>query len=199
MKNTKKNRIRVGICIVGILLLILVIVMIVLFYNNKECDTDFSLMMIDKSVVAGISGYSYKISNDSTTIDFQRNSLLEFTIGNFNSDYQNTSFRKIDLSSVFLPRWSFKKNNYTGEIAYNLLGFLNKYVLKLKEKTYQTESFFKEATPIEIKIKNESSTIGYFKKLISVPTSYRLCIQNSMTAYDTVLLSAMVISFDIGK
>ena len=125
--------------------------------------------------------------------------MIEFTIGNFNSDYYNTSFRKVDLSSIFLPKWTFKKYNSTGVIAYNLFGFLNKYVLRLDQKIYQTESFFKEATPIEIKIKNESTTIGYFKKLISIPTSYRLCIKKSLTAYDNVLLSAIVISFDIGK
>ena len=194
----KKNH-KLGIGIIGILLIILVVVMIVLFYNKKDCDSDFSLMMIDKSAIPEINGYSFEIKNDSITIDFKRNSLIEFTIGNFNSDYYNTSFRKVDLSSIFLPKWTFKKYNSTGVIAYNLFGFLNKYVLRLDQKIYQTESFFKEATPIEIKIKNESTTIGYFKKLISIPTSYRLCIKKSLTAYDNVLLSAMVISFDIGK
>lgn len=194
----KKNH-KIGVGIIGILLIILVVVMIVLFYNKKDCDSDFSLMMIDKSAIPEINGYSFEIKNDSTTIDFKRNSLIEFTIGNFNSDYYNTSFRKVDLSSIFLPKWTFKKYNSTGVIAYNLFGFLNKYVLRLDQKIYQTESFFKEATPIEIKIKNESTTIGYFKKLISIPTSYRLCIKKSLTAYDNVLLSAIVISFDIGK
>ena len=194
----KKNH-KFGIGIIGILLIILIVLMIVLFYNKKECDSDFSLMMIDKSAIPDINGYSFEIKNDSTTIDFKRNSLIEFTIGNFNSKYLNTSFRKVDLSSVFLPKWTFKKNNNSGIIAYNLFGFLNKYVLRLEQKTYQTESFFKEAAPLEVKIKNELTTIAYFKKLISIPTYYRLCIHHSMNAYDNVLLSAMVISFDIGK
>ena len=47
--------------IIGILLIILVVVMIVLFYNKKDCDSDFSLMMIDKSAIPEINGYSFEI------------------------------------------------------------------------------------------------------------------------------------------
>ena len=55
----KKNH-KIGVGIIGILLIILVVVMIVLFYNKKDCDSDFSLMMIDKSAIPEINNIHLK-------------------------------------------------------------------------------------------------------------------------------------------
>lgn len=175
-------------------------IVLTIIFNNKQCLENFNKWTISKSPIPSTSGYSYTIYSDDQNITFDRNSFLEFTIGGANTQFPIVSFRKNSIGSVFLPRWSFNHTGIDGEIAYNVLGFMNKYVMSYGNMTWKTKQILPSSIPLDIDITNsENDKIATFNEKISVPLSYLVCVKNDMNSFENVLIVAMVVSFDIGK
>ena len=175
-------------------------VVFTIVFNNRQCLENFNKWTISKSAIPSTSGYSYTINSDDQDITFERNSVLEFTIGEANTQFPIVSFRKNSIGSVFLPRWSFNHTGIDGEIAYNVLGFMNKYVMSYGNMTWKTKQILSSSIPLDIDITNsENDKIATFNEKITAPLSYSVCMKNDMTPFENVLTVAMIVSFDIGK
>jgi hypothetical protein len=192
-------------CFLCTLLAIFVAILVVLTitFNNKSCLENFDKWTISKSTIPSTSGYSYTISSDTQNIQnisFERNNVLEFTIGSVNTPFPMVSFRKSSIVSVFLPKWSFNHTGIDGEIAYNVLGFMNKYVMSYGNMTWKTKQILSSSIPLDIDITNSNNyIIAIFNEKVAVPLSYMVCMKNDMNSFENVLTVAMVVSFDIGK
>ena len=154
-------------CFLFTLLAIFVAIAVVLTisFNYKSCFENYDKWTISKSVIPSTSGYSYTISSDTQNtqniqnISFERNSVLEFTIGSVNTQFPMVSFRKNSIGSVFLPKWSFNHTGIDGEISYNILGFMNKYVMSYGNMTWKTKQILPNSIPLDIDITNSNNYI----------------------------------------
>jgi len=163
-----------------------------------KCSAGYFKWTISRSILPSSSGHNYTITDSNETVPFSRPTILEFWIGG--AKFPRISFSKNSIGAVFLPTWTFAHNEINGQIGYNLLGFISKYIMAYDGMTWRTDVILPDSIPNSIKIVDSNRIeIANFNTALSVIPQYNVCIKSVMESDKMIIIFAMVVSYDIGK